>query len=108
MNQNNTSLIKTVVVGSIGTAVSYFVTAWIKELLEEKPLKTRVREGKQKAVDIKDKAMSKAQDVKSATRAKADELAVKTRMKTRSLVEEKKDEVDALIEEPKTDFRDMK
>lgn len=93
--QTESSMLKTVIIGAIGTIASYYVTMWAKRMLEEKPLKTRVREGKEYAAQMKESAMMKAERLKANARMKADQAAVKAR----SLVEEKEMQANDLIDD---------
>lgn len=91
MTHENGSIVKAIAVSAIGAVASYYAVAWAKRMLEEKPLKARVREGKAKVVDMKDAAVEKASNLKSTAKAKANELIQDTKHEVDDLVEEKRD-----------------
>ena len=68
------SIIKKMIIAAIGAAASYYATKSVTAALERKPLKTRVRDGKAKAVDIKDSVVNKAVEAKAAATGKVDAL----------------------------------
>ena len=63
-------LIKTI----ISTVITAYVTKFVTEALERKPLKTRVREGKEKVAEVKEATVQKVDDLKTKAQIKADEL----------------------------------
>lgn len=67
-------LLKKLIIGAVGAVASFYATKAVTAALERKPLKTRVREGKQKAVDIKAMAVDKATTMKTAATDKINSL----------------------------------
>lgn len=82
-------MLKKIVAAVVSTVVTAYITKFVTEALERKPLKTRVREGKEKAMEMKDTAMQKAADVKMAAQEKAAEMKIKAQVKADELIEEK-------------------
>lgn len=82
------SMLKKLFMTVLGTVLTAYVTKTVTEALERKPLKTRVREGKAKAVQMKDTAVSKAESLKSAAKAKTHEAKAAARAKADELIEE--------------------
>lgn len=64
------NLFKTIV----GTVVSFYVTKVVNDMLERKPLKTRVREAKTRVIDLKDQCNTKLTDVKGRASQKVNRL----------------------------------
>ena len=77
------SLFKKILIAAVGAAASFYATKVVTSALERKPLKTRMKEGKQKVADIKDSAMQKAAEMKSSASEKM-----------KSMIEEKEDKKD--------------
>lgn len=82
------SMLKKLFMTVLGTVLTAYVTKTVTEALERKPLKTRVREGKAKAVQMKDTAVSKAEGLKSTAKAKTHEAKAAARAKADELIEE--------------------
>jgi hypothetical protein len=82
------SMLKKLFMTVLGTVLTAYVTKTVTEALERKPLKTRVREGKEKAVQLKDTAVSKAESLKSTAKAKTHEAKAAARAKADELIEE--------------------
>lgn len=90
-----TSMIKTIVVGAVGTLVSALVAAWAKKLLEEKPLNVRVQEAKVRANDLKSAAVDRAQSFKSTAKDTVDAVA----SKAKSLISDKEAKFENKVED---------
>ena len=71
------TILKKALMAAAGAVASYYAAKLVTEFLEEKPLKTRVREGKAKVVDLKTRAATKAESAAAAAKAKYEELAEK-------------------------------
>lgn len=67
-------MLKKLIVGAVGAVVTAYVTKVVTAALERKPLKTRMREGKEKVVDIKNSAVQKAQAMKADASSKMSSL----------------------------------
>jgi len=78
-------MFKKIFVSVIGAVATAYVTKVVNEALERKPLKTRIREGKEKAVQIKADAAVKAADMKAAAQAKASQAKAAAQVKAADL-----------------------
>ena len=81
------TIIKKAIVGAVGAVVSYYMAQYVMKMLEEKPLRTRVRDAKSKVADMRSKAGSKLSDVKGDVLERVQNLTEKVN----SLVQEKSD-----------------
>lgn len=89
------SMLKKIFVTVAGSVATAYLTKYVTEALDRKPLKTRVREGKEKVVQLKDTAMEKASNLKSSAQSKVADVKVAAQSKA----EELKVKADSLIEE---------
>jgi glucan-binding YG repeat protein len=109
-------MFKKIVMGVVGTIATAYVTKAITDALERKPLKARIRSGKNKvmqmkdvaatkAVELKDTAATKAATAKHAARSKAEELKASAKARADELIEERP--VVTKHEMPGEDYKDM-
>jgi len=93
----SSDMLKKALWSALGTIVSYYITQWTTKKLQEKPLMTRVREGKESIIDFKDQAKVKAASVATAAKIKLDDKATSLN----ALIQEKKEDVKDTVDTAK-------